>query len=161
MSLVIFYSFHYLRTIHYSMARTLKFPLVLVVLLHTVLCTRAVDAQMAAATPDISFERISLEHGLSQTSVYAITQDHQGFMWFGTQDGLNKYDGYTFTVYRNDPWDSTSLSNNYVRRVMVDRAGYIWVGTRGGVNRLDPRTGIFIRYLHDPADPQSISQNEI
>ena len=60
----------------------------------------------------IRFERISLEQGLSQSTVHAIFQDSEGFMWFGTNDGLNKYDGYNFTVYRHAPENPHSLSNH-------------------------------------------------
>lgn len=108
------------------------------------------------------FERISLEHGLSQSSVFAIVQDHQGFMWFGTQDGLNRYDGRRFEIFRRRGDDSTSLSHNFVRRLFVDRDGKLWVGTANyGVNCYDPVTGRFKRFLTNPADTNSISNNVI
>ena len=74
-------------------------------------------ANLLAQTNDIKFERVGFEQGLSQTTVYAILQDSKGFMWFGTRDGLHKYDGYGFKIYRNKPDDPNSLSNNTVRTI--------------------------------------------
>ena len=111
---------------------------------------------------DIRFDRISIEEGLSQSTVGCILQDHKGYMWFGTEDGLNKYDGYNFTVYRHDPQDPNSLSNNYVRCILEDYTGVLWIGTRGGgLDRLDPETEQFTHYKHDPLKPHSISDNNI
>jgi len=69
---------------------------------------------VVAYPPAFKFEHLSLEDGLSQSTVYAILQDNKGFMWFGTQDGLNRYDGYQFTIYRHNPTDSNSLSHNEI-----------------------------------------------
>src|SRR5690606_27826913 len=69
------------------------------------------------------FERIGGETGLSHNSVYALTQDRQGFLWVGTVDGLNRYDGYTFVVYRHDPADTASLSNSLIRSLLEDHTG--------------------------------------
>ena len=110
----------------------------------------------------IGFEHISLEQGLSQSSVYAIAQDSLGFLWFGTQDGLDRYDGYSFKIFRNNPRDSTSVSYNYISRLMVDREGSLWVGTLGGgVSVYDQTTGRFAQYLHKPGDRSSLSSNKI
>ncbi|MBN1890942.1 MAG: hypothetical protein JW850_23300 [Thermoflexales bacterium] len=109
----------------------------------------------------IRFERISVEEGLSEGAVLAILQDSAGYMWFGTRDGLNRYDGYSFTVYRQDQ-DPTSLSNSFITALYQDRAGVIWVGTfHGGLNRFDPRTGTFTHYTHQPGDPNSLSHNRV
>lgn len=98
----------------------------------------------------IRFERLSLEQGLSQSSVYAILRDSKGFMWFATQEGLNKYDGYSFTVYKHVPGDPYSLSHNFVWTLYADRTGIMWVGTGGGgLDRFDRRTG---RFFHYPSD---------
>jgi ligand-binding sensor domain-containing protein/signal transduction histidine kinase len=112
----------------------------------------------AAADPasTIRFDRITGEDGLSQNVVLTIAQDRRGFMWFGTEDGLNKYNGYTFTIYKHDPDNPTTLSDNFVSVIYEDRAGDLWVGTRNGLNRLDRATGTFVRYEHDPDDAQSI-----
>lgn len=109
----------------------------------------------------IRFERLSLEQGLSQTSVFSIAQDRQGFMWFATQDGLNRYDGYSFLVFRHDPLDSTSLSDNYITAVVAEENGDLWVGTRGGgLNRFVASTGTFLRYRSN-ADFASISNDNV
>ena len=94
---------------------------------------------------------LSTTNGLSQSNVTCITQDHLGFMWFGTQNGLNKYDGYQFTIYRNDPRDSNSLSNNGIKAMVVDAKGQLWIGTwGGGIDRFDRDRGIFVHYRHHP-----------
>ncbi|MFY0688171.1 MAG: hypothetical protein JXQ90_13450 [Cyclobacteriaceae bacterium] len=102
------------------------------------------------------------QDGLSQSTVNAIIQDNLGYIWFGTQDGLNRFDGYGFTIFRNDPYDTTSISDNFVLGLDKDQQGNLWVGTRGGgVNMYDPRTGKFVRYQHDPSDSSSISHNRV
>jgi len=72
---------------------------------------------------DNKFERISVEQGLSSSIVHCILQDYQGYIWIATEDGLNKYDGYKFTTYRNDPDDSASLGNNNIRSLYEDPLG--------------------------------------
>ncbi|HTR80867.1 MAG TPA: two-component regulator propeller domain-containing protein [Bacteroidota bacterium] len=120
------------------------------------------DNSLYPQTQDLEFERISLQQGLSQTSVFSIVQDHQGFLWFGTQDGLNKYDGYSFTVYRRDIADTTTISDNYITVLYVDRSGRLWAGTKGGgLNLYVSRTQQFIHYRHIPNDTNSISSDEI
>jgi len=109
----------------------------------------------------IKFERLSLEQGLSQSSVNCILQDRQGYMWFGTADGLNKYDGYNFTVYKHDALDSTSLSDNWVTSIYEDSASRstLWIGTGGGLNRFDCATERFTHFVNDPKNPHSLSHN--
>ena len=116
---------------------------------------------VSAQKPDIKFQHLSLEDGLSQSTVYTILQDSQGFIWFGTQDGLNKYDGYRFTVYRNDPQDVNSLSHNEIFSLYEDSQGTLWIGTGNGLNQFDRQHDRFIRYLHDPQNPNSLSHNTI
>jgi ligand-binding sensor domain-containing protein/serine phosphatase RsbU (regulator of sigma subunit) len=103
----------------------------------------------------------SLEHGLSQISVNSIIQDSQGFIWIGTQDGLNKFDGYGFKIYRHQPSDFHSLSNSNIESVIEGSDGNIWVGTLDGLNMLDRNTGSFTVYQHDPGNRRSISSNKI
>lgn len=93
------------------------------------------------------FKQIKLEEGLSQSSIYCMLQDKKGFIWFGTANGLNRYDGYNFKVYANDPLDTTSISDNSILSILEDSDGFIWIGTTDGVlNRYDRRTGIFERF---------------
>lgn len=96
----------------------------------------------------VNFRQISLDEGLSQSNVYAIAQDDDGFMWFGTQDGLNKYDGYTFKVYKKRPFDSTSLISSDVHALLKDRAGNLWIGTTRGITMLEKRTRQFVNLTH-------------
>lgn len=152
-----------------------------------------------ARTP--RFTRLTNEQGLSNDMVGCILQDDQGFMWFGTQDGLNRYDGYTFIVYRHRRSDPDSLSNSTITALYQDRAGTLWIGTVVGLDsfagdaarfthhpavgeeigviyedvagmlwigtegsglfRFDRATGQFIQYTHDPADPHSLSGNNV
>lgn len=81
----------------------------------------------------IIFNHLTVEQGLSQSSVTCIFQDSKGFMWFGTQDGLNRYDGYNIQVFKNNPTDSTSLSNNFVFSIYEDTFGNMYVETQGGI----------------------------
>jgi serine phosphatase RsbU (regulator of sigma subunit)/ligand-binding sensor domain-containing protein len=110
----------------------------------------------------LTFEQIFLEQGLSQSIVQCISQDRTGFMWFGTEDGLNRYDGYKFTVIRNNPEDPNSLSYNNITAIYEDRSGILWIGTfYGGLNKFDPQTKRFLRYQHDHNEPNSLSNNNI
>jgi signal transduction histidine kinase/ligand-binding sensor domain-containing protein len=95
---------------------------------------------------DLRFQRVSLTQGLSQTSVSAITQDNQGFMWFATQYGLNRYDGYKFKVFARQPGRSNSLSGVYIRSLFKDRDGVIWVGCDQFLDKFDPVTETFTHY---------------
>ncbi len=107
------------------------------------------------------FESLTSKDGLSQMSILDITQDRQGYMWFATRDGLNRYDGHGFDVLRHDQQDSLSLTHNYVLCMAEDAGGYLWVGTLSGLNRYDPATQTFRRYYHDPLDQNSLSNNHI
>jgi len=110
----------------------------------------------------IKFYNISIEEGLSQSSVECIVQDSLGFLWFGTEDGLNRYDGYKFTVFKNDPDNPYSISNNNIWRLFIDSRGNLWVGTySGGLNLYDAKSEKFIRYNFDSSDSTSISSDKI
>lgn len=105
----------------------------------------------------LRFKHLGLEEGLSQTSVNCIAQDKHGFLWIGTQDGLNKYDGYNFTVFRSDPADAGSISHNWIWDVFSDHSGNLWIATWRGLTKYDLHTGKFTRFLPDSSDPGSIS----
>jgi len=121
------------------------------------------SVSLTAQNNDIKFEHLSVDHGLSNNIVYRIIQDSRGFMWFATEDGLNKYDGYNFTVYRNDPDDSFSLSDNLIWTLQESHTGdkhVLWIGTKyGGLSRMDLETEKFTHFKNDPDDPQSLSNN--
>ncbi len=112
--------------------------------------------------PLYQLEHISAAQGLSQSSIHAILQDSRGFMWFGTLDGLLRYDGYEFVTYEHDPEDPSSLSDNMIEALYEDQMGLLWVGTSGGgLNQFERETGTFKRYEHFPEEPTSISSNNI
>jgi len=122
----------------------------------TALSSALVASNPQAQTNTIRFERISLEEGLSQGTINAIWQDSQGYMWFGTEDGLNKYDGKQFTVYKHDPEDPLTLSDSFISAIFEDRNGILWIGTRSGLDRFDRTAGIFTHSQHNPEDPNSL-----
>lgn len=96
------------------------------------------------AQNNISFNHLTVENGLSQSGVTCILQDKDGFMWFGTQDGLNRYDGYNFKVFRNDPDDTTSLSDNFIYSIYNDERGTLIIETQSGkFNQYNPVTESF------------------
>lgn len=96
----------------------------------------------------ISFQRLSTENGLSNNLIYDIIQDKYGFLWIATDDGLNRYDGYEFKIFRNNPSDSNSLSDNSVWSLAEDNAGRLWIGTKSGwLNCYDPIKEKFFRYF--------------
>ena len=104
---------------------------------------------------DIRFRRLSTNAGLSQTRVAQIVQDDRGFMWFGTQYGLNRYDGYKFRVFTPDPSRPDSISSAYIYALFKDRAGMLWIGCGQYLDRLDPTTESFTHYRLDPAFDKS------
>lgn len=119
-------------------------------------------AQEQAAKKDLRFRHIGTEEGLSHPVVYDIVQDSQGFMWFGTEEGLHRYDGYTFEVFKPIPNNPNSISDSTVTALFVDKRGFLWIGTRdGGLNKLDLRTYTFTRYQHEEDNPNSLSHNNI
>jgi ligand-binding sensor domain-containing protein/signal transduction histidine kinase len=97
--------------------------------------------------------RITSADGLSQSRVAQIVQDDQGFMWFGTEYGLNRYDGYKFRVFVKDPRRLNSLGGNFVSALFKDRSGMLWIGTNRFLDRLDPTTETFTHYQVEPDDP--------
>src|SRR6266849_191266 len=98
---------------------------------------------------DIRFRRLSNPQNLSHVRVESIVQDTQGFMWFGTWNGLNRYDGYKFKVFKHEPGNPKSLSGVYVYSLFRDHSGNLWVGTDGFLDRFDPETESFTHYKLD------------
>lgn len=106
--------------------------------------------ELCAADRNTVFRNLTIENGLSQSTVLNIIQDKKGFMWFGTANGLNKYDGYSFKVYTNIISDTTSISDNLISALYEDSEGYIWIGTGKGIlNKFDRKSEIFFHYKSD------------
>ena len=113
-----------------------------------------------AQAPTLKFKHITDEQGLSNTSVTGILQDYRGFMWFGTLDGLNRYDGYKISVYTNNSKDTGSISDNAIRCIYEDSQHRLWIGTDNGLNLFDQTTNKFIRYTHSRS-VNTISNNKV
>ncbi len=114
-------------------------------------------SQTAATGRSLPFERYSAEQGLSQTIVECILLDRRGFLWLGTEDGLNRFDGYQFRVFRHATGDPASLSFSEITCLLEDASGDLWVGTFGGLNRFDPASEKNRRFVHDPDDRRSLA----
>ncbi|EKD37956.1 MAG: hypothetical protein ACD_75C00927G0003 [uncultured bacterium] len=114
----------------------------------------------AAQSTPLAIKRLGLEQGLSQSTVYTIVQDFNGYMWFGTADGIDIYDGHEFRHFRHNPDDKSSLSGNYVRSLLVSRNGVVWVGTLGGgLNRYYQKTETFSAHRKSDADNSLMSDD--
>lgn len=109
----------------------------------------------------VNFEHITLEDGLSQSSVNIIFQDSFGFLWFGTQDGLNRYDGYNFIIYNPIHKDTTSISDNQIWAICEDSDRNLWIGTYNGLNKFDRKNETFKRYNYSENNSNSISNNQV
>ncbi|HLP46773.1 MAG TPA: two-component regulator propeller domain-containing protein, partial [Candidatus Kapabacteria bacterium] len=114
----------------------------------------------------LHFKQILFEENLSQSGVTCILQDKKGFMWFGTQEGLNRFDGYEMKVFKHDPNDKKSLSDNYILCMYEDKGGNLWIGTNGGgLNKFNPQTGVFDIYTNEEKgkekEKNSLSDNAV
>ena len=109
----------------------------------------------------VRFKRITINDGLSLSSVYNIYQDSKGFMWFGTEDGLNKYDGQSITVYGATTEKHDILANKWIELVYEDKSGMIWLGSRGGLTMYNPRKGAFTIIEHDQESSTSLSNDTV
>src|SRR5690606_2098830 len=100
------------------------------------------SAGLAYAQP-FYFNHYQVEHGLSNNAVLCSAQDAMGFMWFGTKDGLNRFDGYSFKVFHSDPDNPNGLGSNFVRALYVGDSGILWVGTDQGIFLFNPKSETF------------------
>jgi len=122
----------------------------------------AVHAPDVAPLPTPQFRRYGTQDGLPSSAVYAIAQDHDGAMWFGTKGGIARFDGLHFQIFRHIENDPDSLYNNQISALLVDRQGLIWAGGLGaGLNRYDAATGKFIHWGHAPGNPQSLASDDV
>ena len=127
-------------------------------LLFLLLCSAMAEAQIKR----IQFDHFQTKNGLSQSNVLCILQDSRGFMWFGTREGLNRYDGYTFTVYKNDPENKNTISSNYISAITESHDGNLWIGTGGGgLCRYNISKNQFTTYKSDVKNKNSLSSNYI
>ena len=102
----------------------------------------------AGTTEDIYFSHIGMEDGLSHSTIFAINQDKEGNLWFATYDGVNKYDGYNFTVYRHEYTNPNSIASDITRCIAIDDSDQIWVGTREGLSFYNRRKNSFSNYYY-------------
>jgi len=116
----------------------------------------------ARAGDVVRFINTGLRDGLANASVSSMVQDAAGFIWVGTQGGLHRWDGRSFTVYENEPFDPESLPHNLIQTLYMDDDGVtLWIGTYGGLARLDTRTGSFSSWTHDAARPASLANDVV
>ena len=110
----------------------------------------------------LSFERIAAREGLSDLNILCIMQDSRGFIWIGTENGLNRYDGHQCRVFLNDPSDPESISNNYVKSIVEDSQGNLWIATHGGgLDKFDRKKNLFSHYLHQSNNTGTLSDNAV
>jgi PAS domain S-box-containing protein len=109
----------------------------------------------------VRFERISVEQGLQQNIVMSVLQDYKGFLWIGTSDGLNRYDGYGFKLYKHDPNNHGSLPNNKIHYIYQDKSNNLWFASDGGLSKYDRLTDSFVNYCHLDDNPDSLISNEV
>lgn len=127
----------------------MKNPITLQKLFYIILLLQIVgwtSMQSAIIDNTYYFSNLSLKDGLSQLSVLKIHQDSKGYMWFGTRNGLNKYDGSRMTVYKHSDNDSLSWANNHITAIAEDKKGHLWIGTLAGLSRLDLKTNRMTPY---------------
>ena len=110
---------------------------------------------------NILSQSISSQSGLSHSSITCLLQDKEGFLWIGTRDGLNRFDGYNCLTFEHNPQMATSISNNSIQCLYEDRQGNIWVGTASGLNKYDKIAQTFKTYHTNPLNPQSLSHNDV
>jgi len=110
---------------------------------------------------ELRFQSLSPDNGLSQGTVWKIIQDRNGFMWMATDDGLNRYDGYSFLAFKFNPQTEGSISDNNVYDVVEDCSGNLWIATAYGLNLFNPITQLFIHYISDSSNHHSLPDNQL
>ncbi len=116
---------------------------------------------LLAQNENIIFEQYTVDNGLSQSTANCLFQDSKGYLWIGTQDGLNRFNGKDFDIFYNDPLNSKSISNKWIYDITEDKKGNIWVATLFGLDKFNRRDETFQRFFHNKVNPRSIPENEI
>ena len=120
------------------------------------------DVAAQIISKPLAFNALTINDGLSQGMVVRMFQDRYGFMWFATLDGLNRYDGYKFTVFRHDPQNKTSVTKSFVQSFFEDSQGRLWIGTiSGGLDLFDRETETFIHVNQQVGNTNSLSEGSI
>jgi diguanylate cyclase (GGDEF)-like protein/PAS domain S-box-containing protein len=109
----------------------------------------------------LKFSQLSTSEGLSSSNVFDITQDHQGFLWFATEDGLNRFDGSNIVIYRHSTDNKHSIADNVIRKIFIDSENTLWVGTENGLSRYNIELDNFDNFVHVANDNTSIKDNVI
>lgn len=120
-----------------------KYIIYVLLLISLIITTNIV---YVSAYTNINFKNITSEYGLSQGTVETIIQDDKGYMWLGTNDGLCRYNGYEFKIYKHDEESKNSITNNYIVDIKQDKSGNIWVGTANGLSKIDTKTDTITNY---------------
>ena len=138
-----------------TLQRALKYSVCILILM-------AFYSNTFAQKKPVKFNRLTSSNGLSQNRVSSIVQDHDGFIWIGTEDGLNKYDGYNFEIFKRNPGDSLSLNDNQALAMHVAKDGALWIGgSLTGLSRYNSATKTFTRYNNNHSDPNSLAEDII
>jgi signal transduction histidine kinase/ligand-binding sensor domain-containing protein/DNA-binding response OmpR family regulator len=118
-------------------------------------------SSLVAQQSNITFEHFSIDQGMYETNINAVIQDKSGFLWFGTWAGIEKYDGYNFTAYKQEPDNPNSINNQFVNTIYEDKEGNIWVGTRRGLEKFNKTTSIFNHYKPNPPNRETLFNNNV
>jgi signal transduction histidine kinase/ligand-binding sensor domain-containing protein len=130
-------------------------------LLLAFLCLSLLCTKSRSYAQDISFSHVTTDNGLLSGNVRTIAEDYQGFFWIGTEDGLQRYDGYSMSTYKYSEQDTTSISGNFVLNIFEDRLKNLWIGTMNGLCLYDRKNNRFKRFKHNKSDSHSINGNII
>jgi signal transduction histidine kinase/ligand-binding sensor domain-containing protein/CheY-like chemotaxis protein len=131
------------------------------IILRLLTCFVLLANSIEARAQSLSFEQVSSQKWLYQRNISCLTQDKQGYIWFGTNNGVYRFDGYTVKEYRREAHNINSLIHNNVNCIYEGKDGFIWIGTWGGLTKFDPAMQSFTHYKHDPKNLKSISNNDI
>lgn len=138
-----------------TLKHSLKYPVLFLIFI-------IISSNVLPQKKPVKFNRLTSSNGLSQNRVSSIVQDHDGFIWIGTEDGLNKYDGYNFEIFKRKPGDSLSLNDNAGNAMIVTEDGTLWIGgSLTGLSRYNSATNTFTRYNHDHTNPYSLAEDII